>query len=464
MDATRSHLPAGAGGLLGAVALLAALLLALPTSSHAAGPGLRLSLSARSVLEGGAVTIRLRPVRTSCTLRLHRGTSKGRVTLRRRVPRSGRVRLGRMGTPGRRTVVVVCGRRTAKAAFVVRARVAPASPPVTAPPAAPAPGTAPPPPGGAPPAPAPAPAPNPWIGVSRIAWDTVTPAPASRGEAQGAAVGGRLYVFGGFTSGDALDTTAESHAYDAAGGSWQRVPDMPVELTHAPVVVDGTTIWLLGGYVGDHPGPATAQVWKYDVATARWSAGPPLPAARGAGGAAIVGRELHFFGGTSRSGSNGDPDEGEHWVLGLDGGTTWQARAPLPNPRNHLAGVGLGGLVYAIGGQYGENETTGNQSQVDAYDPATNTWRPRAPLPAPRGHVSSSAVVVGGRIVVMGGTEQGNKASAAVAVYDPAANAWTSMSSLPDTRKTPVAGLLGAELYVATGSFRTATLRGRLLP
>jgi N-acetylneuraminic acid mutarotase len=300
--------------------------------------------------------------------------------------------------------------------------------------------------------------------VSRIAWEAVTPAPEPRGEAQGAAVGGRLYVFGGFTSGATLDTTARSDAYDAAGGSWQRVPDMPVAVTHAPVVVDGTTIWLLGGYVGDHPGPATAQVWKYDVAAARWSAGPPLPAARGAGGAAIVGRELHFFGGTSRNGSNGDPDEGEHWVLGLDGGTTWQPRAPLPNPRNHLAGVGLGGLVYAIGGQYGENETTGNQSQVDAYDPASDTWRPRAPLPAPRGHVSSSAVVVGDRIVVMGGTEQGNKASSAVEVYNSATNAWTSMTSLPDTRKTPVAGLLGADLYVATGSFRTATLRGRLLP
>jgi len=277
-------------------------------------------------------------------------------------------------------------------------------------------------------------------------------------------VGGRLFVFGGFHSDVTYETTARSDAYDAAGNSWQRVADMPVEITHAPAVVDGTTIWLLGGYVGDHPGAATSQVWKYDVVGGRWSTGPPLPAARGAGGAAIVGRALHFFGGTSRSGSNGDPDQGDHWVLALDGGTTWQPRAPLPNPRNHLAGVGLGGLVYAIGGQHGENETTGNQQQVDAYDPASDRWVPRAPLLAPRGHISASAVVVGDRIVVIGGTEQGDRASGAIDVYDPAANAWTSMGVLPDTRKTPVAGLLGTELYVATGSFRTATLRGRLSP
>jgi len=272
-------------------------------------------------------------------------------------------------------------------------------------------------------------------------------------------------VFGGFTSGATLTTTARSDFYDVASRTWQRVEDLPVEITHAAPVVDGRTIWLLGGYVGDHPGPATAQVWRYDTATDTWSQGPSLPAARGAGAATIVGRQLHFFGGTSRSGTNGDPDEGEHWVLGLDGGGGWQARAPLPNPRNHLAGVGLGGLVYAIGGQHAENESTGNQDQVHAYDPATNSWSPRAPLPAARGHISSSAVVVGGRIVVIGGTEQGNKASAAVSVYDPAANAWSGFTPLPnEPRKTPVAGLIGAELYVATGSFRTATLRGRLAP
>jgi hypothetical protein len=425
----------------------------------------------------------VRPATARCRLALHLGTSRGRVTLRRRLPRSGRLVLARMGRPGRRTVVVRCGGRIARRAFFVRdATPAPGAPGAETP-AAGAPGTAPAP--GAPgsgsgtpappasgqatppaaPAPAPAPpAPNPWTDTTRFTWQAVASAPGPRLEAQGAAVGGRLFVFGGFTTEAELDTTARSDAYEPATDSWRRVADLPDEITHAPAVVDGTTIWLLGGYSGDHPGPSTARVWKYSVTTNAWSAGPPLPAARGAGAAAILGRQLHFFGGTSRNGTNGNPDQGDHWVLPLDGGAGWQARAPLPNPRNHLAGAALGGRVYAIGGQYEEDERTGNQRDVHAYDPGTDSWTKVADLPSPRGHISASAIVVAGRIVVIGGTEQGSKPSSAVTVYDPARNAWTSLPSLPQGRKTPVADIIAGDLYVATGSFRLTTLRGRFQP
>jgi len=307
---------------------------------------------------------------------------------------------------------------------------------------------------------------DPWPDVTGFAWSAVKATPGPRGEAQGAAVGSRLFVFGGFTSGGAtsLPVTARSDAYDAAADAWQQIADLPVAVTHAAAVVDGTTIWLLGGYVGDSPGPATDQVWRYSTTTNAWSPGPPLPAPRGAGGAALLDGELHYFGGTSRGTGPGSPDEDEHWVLRVDGGTAWEPRAPLPNPRNHLAGAALGGRIYAVGGQHGENERTGNQRQVDAYDPATDSWTQVADLPSARGHVATSAVVVAGRIVVIGGTEQGNVASALVEAYDPAANAWLALPALPQGRKSPVAGLIGGDLYVATGSFKTPTLKGRLLP
>ncbi len=454
----------------GRFALPVALVLLLPTvagapaAASAGAAGVRVSLSARSVPHGGSVVLRVRPAAATCAVRLHRGTSRGRVVSRRRLPRSGRLALRGLRVAGRHTVVARCGRRSAKASFVVR-RPAGAAP---SPGARPTPGPA----GAGPPSgAAPARGGSGTGGATptdplRLSWEPVAPAPAPRGEAQGAAVGSRLFVFGGFTSGGpvSLPATARSDAYDAATNAWQPVADLPVVVTHAPAVVDGDTIWLVGGYVGDSPGPATDQVWRYSVVTNAWSPAPALPAARGAGGAAIAGGELHYFGGTSRGTGKGSPDEEEHWALRLDGGTTWEPRAPLPNPRNHLAAVTLGDRVYAIGGQHAENETTGNQRQVDAYDPATDAWTRVADLPSARGHVSSSAVVVGGRIVVVGGTDQGNTASASVEAYDPAANAWTTLPALPVGRKSPVAGLIGGDLYVATGSFRLPTLKGRLSP
>jgi hypothetical protein len=247
--------------------------------------------------------------------------------------------------------------------------------------------------------------------VSRIAWEDRHAGARAARRGAGRGRRGRLYVFGGFTSGATLETTARSDAYDAAGGSWQRVPDMPVAVTHAPVVVDGTTIWLLGGYVGDHPGPATAQVWKYDVAAARWSAGPPLPPRAARAERRSWGGSCTSSAGRAATAPTAIPTRASTGSSGSTAARRGSRARRCPTRATTWPGVGLGGLVYAIGGQYGENETTGNQSQVDAYDPASDTWRPRAPLPAPRGHVSSSAVVVGDRIVVMGGTEQGNKAS-----------------------------------------------------
>ncbi|MBG6239956.1 N-acetylneuraminic acid mutarotase [Mycetocola sp. CAN_C7] len=309
-------------------------------------------------------------------------------------------------------------------------------------------GTTPPPPPPAPPAGDPTP----------FTWDTRAQSPIARSEGQGAVVAGKLYVFGGFYTG--TTTTARSDVYDPAANTWSQLPDLPEELTHSAVVADGSTVWLVGGYVDNHPGPSTRSVWKYNTVSRTYTRGPLLPAPRGAGAAAIVGRELHFFGGTSRvAGSTADPDQPDHWVLNLDNGTTWGARAPLPNPRNHLAGATVAGKVYAIGGQHNENENTGLQSDVHRFDPATNAWTKVASLPKARSHIVS--VVRDGQILVLGGTNPGNTASSDVTVYSPDSNTWSKLPSLPGGRKTAVAGLINGVVYLTGGSLATSTYAGR---
>lgn len=304
----------------------------------------------------------------------------------------------------------------------------------------------------------PPPPPPPSGDPSAFSWEAKANAPIARAEAQGAAVGGRIHVFGGFSSG--WTTTARSDVFDTATNAWSRLPDMPEALTHSAVVVDGTTVWLLGGYVGNHPGPATRNVWKFDTVARTWSRGPALPAPRGAGGAAVVGRQLYFFSGTSRvAGSTADPDQPDTWVLNLDGGTTWAARAPLPNPRNHVSAASVDGKVYAIGGQHNENESSGLQSDVHRYDPGTNAWLKVAGLPVARSH--AVAEVRDGQIVLIGGTVPGNIPSSDVTSYSPATNTWSKLPSLPAGRKTPVAGVVGGAVWVTGGSHSVSTWVGR---
>ncbi|QOV91781.1 Kelch repeat-containing protein [Humisphaera borealis] len=286
--------------------------------------------------------------------------------------------------------------------------------------------------------------------TSPFAWNAIAPSPISRGEGQAAVVNGKLYAFGGFYN-DLFLATTRCDVYDPSNNTWTRIADMPEPVTHAGTVVVGTTVWFVGGFLGDNPGPEIASVWKYDTLTNTWSAGPSLPASRAGGGAALVGSEIHFFGGRSRTLALGDMDYGDHWVLPVNGGTTWESRAAMPNPRNHLAGAAVNGLVYAIGGQHLADEFGGNQVELDAYNPTTNTWTRLADLSVARGHISSSVLVRNGRILVIGGTVNGDLPSSDIAEYDPATNAWSKLQSLPQGRKTPVAGLIGDKLFVVGG-------------
>jgi subtilisin family serine protease len=52
----------------------------------------------------------------------------------------------------------------------------------------------------------------------------------------------------------------------------------------------------------------------------------------------------------------------------------WEPRAPLGRPRRELALGAINGIIYAIGGV----NPTGTVAGVAAYDPATNSWKPKS--------------------------------------------------------------------------------------
>jgi N-acetylneuraminic acid mutarotase/fibronectin type 3 domain-containing protein len=286
-----------------------------------------------------------------------------------------------------------------------------------------------------------------------ISWDQVAPSPIARAEALGGVVNGKLYVMGGLFSGGhgTILATTRSDVYDPATNTWTRIKDMPEKLTHAGQVIVGDTIWLIGGYVGDHPGPATNHVWKYNTTTNTWSAGPTLPKMRGAGGAGLIGNTIVFFGGMNY---NRDWSAPNTWALDLNNqGAGWVSKADMPNPRNHIAAASVGGFVYAIGGQYNQEEAQIAQNEVDRYDLATDTWVKVGELPTVRSHINSSTFAWNGKILIVGGETAYNTVVRNVTLYDPATNTSTEMSPLPFGRSTSVAGVLpDGRLISATGN------------
>jgi len=292
-------------------------------------------------------------------------------------------------------------------------------------------------------------------------WKTRASCPLGRFEAMGGAAEGKLYQFSGFYN-IAIDATVECNAYDPVSNVWTRIADIPQAITHSGQVFDATThtFWLAGGFLGNYqPGPSTTEVWKYSVKNNAWTAGPPLPAPRGGGALVKLGSELHYFGGSTRAKGVYLKDYGTHWALDLNGGKAWrsttlsgQLLAPMPNPRNHLGGIALKGKIYAIGGQHLGDQNLSEQSEVDVYDPTTNTWTLVAPMPRPIGHIMADVFVRGGRIDIASGVTLHSVKLANVIEYAPVKNTWSELPPLPAAREAPVAGLVGTQIVVTCGA------------
>ena len=304
-----------------------------------------------------------------------------------------------------------------------------------------------------------------WAAIS---WSTTSAQPFSNSEAQGLALGGRLYSFGGFDSRKSCCTpTSRAYRLDPGSG-WTALASMPAQngtgfggVTHAGMATDGTYIYWAGGYTSNSAGTGqifgTREVWRYDPRTNTYSRMPDLPLARAAGQLAYLGGKLHYFGGTNLART---ADVGEHWALDLSTPTAgWVARASLTNARHHMGVAVVGAQIYAIGGQHAHDAGLTTQDDVHAYDPVADVWRQRADLPRAIGHISSSAFAMDGRIVVLGGEVAHNSVIADTYAYDPVTNGWTALTPLPSPRRSGVADAIDGVLYYTTGQSST-TFKG----
>lgn len=129
----------------------------------------------------------------------------------------------------------------------------------------------------------------------------------------------------------------------------------------------------------------------------------------------------------------------------------WRLTTPYPTPINHSSAVPVDGVLYVIGGQTnagGRNEPSRYTAAVNAYDPKTERWKPRAPMPTARSAMAHG--VIDGKIYVAGGRPpRGHD----FAVYDPKTDKWTTLPDLPTARNHMAAAAIGGKLYVAGGRF-----------
>ncbi len=133
---------------------------------------------------------------------------------------------------------------------------------------------------------------------------------------------------------------------------------------------------------------------------------------------------------------------------------TWSNVSSMPTARDQL-GVVLGpdSRIYAIGGQDRVPPPFLGITNVEIFDPATNSWSFGAPMPTPRYNLGIATT--GGLIYAIGGYNTVN--TNAVEVYNPKTDTWTELPAMPTPRNNLAAVAAGGRIYAIGGNLSGAS-------
>ncbi len=301
-------------------------------------------------------------------------------------------------------------------------------------------------------------------------WISLAPLPEALEEVFGGVANGKLYASQGLLPG--FRPAGVMYEYDPGANAWTKKKPMPHLLHHVATAGLNEKLYFFGGFelpvIGPPAWDPVNEAWEYTPGTDSWRALAPMPAKRGAAVAAVAAGKLYIIGGAGpMPGASttvirpGQPQRSLDTVEEYDPATnTWRARSPMPTACNHMGAGTVNGKIYVIGGRLTGAfiiAMPGNTDLVQEYDPATDSWATRAPmLTARSGH---GAAVLNGRIYVAGGeveTYQYLATFRAFEAYDPAANTWTQLPYMPSPRAGFAMAVMGNRIHVVSGDVQAA--------
>ena len=301
-------------------------------------------------------------------------------------------------------------------------------------------------------------------------WEKLAPFPDPAEEILGVAAGGKMYVFAGLIP--LWKPRGIVYEYDPATNQWSKKKPMALPSHHVAFTEYHGKIYAFGGFVYPQSGPPAwvpiNNSWEYDPAADSWKALAPMPTKRGSPVAVAVGDKIYVIGGATLLPGSSDtalsPSSPQLVVGNVEEydpeSNTWRERSPMPTPRNHTAIGAVNGKIYVIGGRVGAAfiGLASDISVVEEYDPATDKWSaPRARMPTARSALGYG--VINGRIYIAGGEFQDPHMMAtfrAVEAYDPASNTWTIMPPMPVSRHGLAAGAVGNRLILVGGDVQSS--------
>lgn len=270
-------------------------------------------------------------------------------------------------------------------------------------------------------------------------WRALTPLPIPRTEmAWAVEYRGRMHLIGGYAE-QRVDRPYH-HAYDPRTDRWEELAQLPRGANHVGVATLGDRIYAFGGFLEQNRTPHDG-AFAFDGT--RWHTLRRLPEACGAMACIALDGKIHIIGGAIGSDNRRSID----WHLVYDPQTDRYARRqPMPVGRDHAGIVVVAGQIHIIAGRIDTFHTNSNLHH--SWNPQTDDWTFRAPIPTARS--GQGCVWYRDRIFCMGG-EGTNRVYGQNEAFNPATNAWEAYAPMLTPRHGMGAVVIGDAVYVAGG-------------
>jgi N-acetylneuraminic acid mutarotase len=201
-----------------------------------------------------------------------------------------------------------------------------------------------------------------------------------------------------------------------------------------------------------------SSTYEYDPEKDNWTKKTPMPTLRDSQnfGIAVCNNKIYVIGGSNNYGNNA-LSTNEAYDPATD---TWATKNPMPTARKWLEANSVDGKIYVIGGlNYASRPYLIPATEV--YDPVTDSWTIKQP--APICIIKGASAVVDMKIYILGGLGDNETLNAiSNQVYDTENDTWSFGASLPTPMWYTAAGattgtMAPKRIYVMGGGFDEVT-------
>ena len=296
------------------------------------------------------------------------------------------------------------------------------------------------------------------LGKAPEGWVALAPMLTARSDPASTVVDGKIYVFGGLSaSGVTLNTVEE---YDPALDEWTARASMPTANYGRAACALGQAIYVMGGSSTDLNVQKAMEA--YDTASDTWTTRGALPEGCFECGCGVVAGTLYAMLDVAQQGGGANvPTPAAYDAAG----DTWSLKtdySALSGSRSGVGVTGFDGQLLILGGFVGGDTGGGNStSSVLAYDPATDAWSEFTALPSQANNLEAAAD--DSLLFAVGGFDSGNQDSSTspVKLYELDTGAWSKVAALPVRQVlSHRAVVVDGKVYVMGGQSQTSNGSG----